>query len=514
MNFMNFMNFMNNSTAVSSSEFLRRFAAKTGTTLKDAKPMLYMIEDEVGKALASGREVRFSGLGIIKRARFSSKILPNPNNRQQKLLVLDRYYPHFRTSRTFKDKLRHVIFGSPLKNSTYTPRTSNLQPQVLNPKTPYATRPVPNPKGTPIPIRFRPRIPPLRHRAPMSPLYLDLSKRQMPPGEKLLRSLLHSLGASDSDLSIDPRQITFYSPEKNLQALPPALYDILARTLRQALPQAIKHPQMWRLMVNLPPKIYLNFSAAPAGNGQWLFYFQRPRLKQNDHHLVEVNLPSIVNAKIDGLFAKGAGRIAVVGAPRGQLATLRRVKKIFDTEGINYHYAVEHHHWQPHGHHTLAPHLRQLMKETTKHPILIIEHLSAADDLYQLNRFEGIVLAGFASSEHSRIGNTLARQRLPADFFDLTLESHTVPAVCEDCPPVTKPAVLFAPLRQIAAHHNSRLTNHTVCLAAADCDHKKSYRYIVVAYEPNGQIGPSLRDQLYELLLDHQVVYDAVESSL
>jgi len=492
----------------SSTEFLQRFAAKTGTTLKDAKPMLYMIEDEVGKALASGREVRFLGLGIIKRARFSSKTMPNPNNRQQKLLVLDRYYPHFRTSRTFKDKLRHVIFGSPLKNSD---RLSVISyPSEKNLKTENR---LPNARAgsTPIPIRFRPRIPPLRHRAPMSPLYIDLSKRHLPPGERLLRSLLHSLGASDAGLSINPQQITFYSPEKNLQALPPALYDMLARTLRRALPQAIKHPQMWRLMVNLPPKTYLNFSAAPAGNGQWLYYFQRPRLEQSDHNLVEVNLPSIVNAKIDGLFAKGAGRIAVVGTPRGRLATLRRVKKIFDTEGINYHYAVEHHDWQPHGYHILAPHLRQLMKETTKHPILIIEHLSAADDLYQLNRFEGIVLAGLASGERHATSDILARQRLGADFFDLILESHTISAVCEDCRPVTKPAVLFAPLRQIAAHHNDRLTNHTVCLAAADCDHKKSYRYIVVAHEPSGQIGPSLRDQLYEMLLDHQVAYNAVE---
>src|SRR3990167_1608079 len=153
-NFTNPMNLMNNSTAVSSSEFLRRFAAKTGTTLKDAKPMLYMIEDEVGKALASGREVRFSGLGIIKRARFSSKILPNPNNRQQKLLVLDRYYPHFRTSRTFKDKLRHVIFGSPLKDGDRLsvvgcPSEKNLKTENRLPNTKAG--------GTPIPIRFRPR---------------------------------------------------------------------------------------------------------------------------------------------------------------------------------------------------------------------------------------------------------------------------------------------------------------------------------------------------------------------
>lgn len=494
--------------SITTADFLRRFATKTGANLKDAKPILHMIEDEIGKALASGRDVRLMGLGLIKRARFSSKILPNPNNRAQKLLVLDRYYPRLRTSSTLKNKLKHIIFDSPLNDANPSPAKLSAKPPV--PKSKYL-----NPKsGTPIPISFRPRVPPLRWRKEVSPLYLDLSKNNLSPVDCIVKGLLRNLHRNEVALSIAPQVMTYYGAGKYHQSLSPEVYRTLIGSFRRFWPKAFSEPQVWRLMVNLPPQLFLNFSAAPAGDDDWLVHFAKPRLTTSDHANVHTSFSPELSQNIDGLFERGGGRVAVIGPARARLATLHKIKKILDNEGINYHYVVEHHHWKPHPHEAMTPHLKQLMKKTARHPILIIEHLSSADDIYHLNRFDGIVITGLMQNTKHGIGELLARHKLPDDFFDLIIESHAIPSPCPNCPPLVKPAILFSPLCQIAARRGEALGNRLVSVAQASCPHKTSYQYASAIFDSSGLIGPSLEEQLYHMVLDQKVPFNAAEELL
>ncbi len=502
--------------AITSAEFLRRFAAKTGANIKDARPILLMIEDEIGKALASGRDVRLMGLGLIKRARFGSKTLPNPNNRAQKLLVLDRYYPSFRTSSTLKDKLRHVLFGSPLRTGRQILSSAvGRQISVDKRQTTHAQRLTPNPtRGTPIPISFRPRIPPLRWRKEASPLYLDLSKKNISPIDYIIKGLLRNLHRNGIALSISPQAMTYYGAPKSHQTLSPGVYNSLMGSFRRFWPMAFDEPQVWRLMVNLPPQLYLNFSAAPAGGDDWLLHFAKPRLATSDHAHVDANFSPELSQNIDKLFERGGGRVAVIGPARARLATLHKIKNILDEEGINYHYVVEHHHWLPHHHEAMMPHLRQLVSKTTRHPILIVEHLSSADDLYHFNRFEGIVIVGLVQNNKHGVGELLARHKLPDDFFDLIIEGHAIPSPCADCPPLVKPAILFSPLCQIAARRGEVLGNRLVAVSKTSCHHLTNYRYAAALYDGNGLVGPSLEDQLYGMVLDQKIPINATEALL
>jgi nucleoid DNA-binding protein len=510
-----------NPKTITTTEFLHRYAKKAGLQLKDTRPIFSMIEEEITKALISSRDVRLAGLGTFKKVKFRSQMMANPNNRRQRRLVLDRYYMRFKASDILKDKIKTDLHPG------YQPKTktakdaqlenlgSEVQVKTKYSATAHAHRRAE--KGSvPIKVSVKPRIPPLRWREPISALYLDLSKRHVTSSERLVKNIIRWVVSDQAHgLSLAPHQLIVYEHKKRISSLQPLVYDSFVKILQERLPQVFRSSGMWRLMINLPPSIMINLAVAPVSDHQWSFHLQKPYISYERHGEVgNINLPALINKKLDVIFDQGYGRLAIIGPRASRLVAIKHIQKILDHEGISHHYVVEHHHYPAHPHHTLKPSLRSTLKEVKTHPVLIMEHLSGADNLDHLRECHKIVLVGMALQSYDQLMSLLERQGLEANFFDLVLESHVVPMACSNCPPLTKSAVLFPALRKIAALSHDRLDEVQVFLSHPECDHELENEYIIVAHGASGAIGPSLKEQLYHLVLGQKITYDTFSQEL
>ena len=507
---------------ITTAEFLRRYASNTGLSLKEVRPILAMVEDEITKSLVSSRDVRLAGLGTFKKVKFRSQMMANPNNRRQRRLVLDRYYMRFKASNILKDRIKKS-FRPDYQPKTKTAREApaeRLTDEVRIPTRYSRSKPVDGRSAAaergsiPIRVSVKPRIPPIHWREPMSALYLDLSKKHIASADRLVKNIIRWMALDQTHgLSIAPHQMIVYEEKKRITSLQPILYDSFVKVFAKHLPQILRSPQTWRLMINLPPKIIVNLSVAPVAGRKWSFHLQKPYISsfRQPHN---VSFPVLVNKKLDAIFDRGYGRVAIVGPRASRLAVIEHIREILDHESIGYHYTVEHHHHCEHPYHILEPHLVSIWQEAATHPVLIVEHLSGADNLDHLRRNGKIVVAGIVPRSYGQLKLLLERQGLEPAFFDLVLEAHTLPLACNCCPPVTRPAVLFPSLRKIAAAYNDRLDATPVFLSYNDCDHEMDSKNIIVAYGAGGTIGQNLKEQLYHLVLGQKITYDIFNQEL
>jgi len=500
------------SKIVSQIDFIRRFAKEAGIMQKDAKHYLSLILDDITRALASSREVRLSGIGNLKRIRFPSKTMPNPNDRSQQLLVLDRYYTRIKPSRQLKMRL---------KANFYPDRFSMPQPKYHIPKTPAGSQKIDIGHSFKVPINIRPTIPQVSWRRPLSSLVLDLRAQNPQTGTRLLRNIMRqAANKSTKAVTIAPYDVTFYGDITERQDINPALYNLTIDEIRKQLPNAFLRPQTWRLLVNLPkitdddsPRQMFNFSALPSGDDDWVIFISSPRSLHTQPQMINARLPEHTQNQIDSILNKGRGRVAIIGTPTGRRATLTTIRDYLEKQNIAHHYSVEHHHHALHPHHILGPSLRSLRGEIGTYPVTVLDELSPADNLFHLRQFPGVTISNIISPDKKYFDKIIDLQKIPPDFFDTIIESYILPAACNICAPATEPAVRFPIMRRLAGARGQLLHVHPVRVHVP-CKHDKSYHLVNITHSKSKQTSPSLDEQLYKMALNHDITYNTIEKMI
>lgn len=500
------------SKIVSQIEFIRRFAKEAGIMQKDARHYLSLMLDEITRALASSREVRLSGIGNLKRVRFPSKTMPNPNDRSQQLLVLDRYYMRIKPSHQLKLKLKANLFPD---------KFSMPEPKYRIPKAPAGSQKIGIGRSFKVPINIRPTIPQVSWRRPISSLVLDLRAQNPQTGTRLLRNIMRQAADKNTRaITIAPYDVTFYGDIPERQDIKPTLYHLAINEMMQQLPNAFLRPQTWRLLVNLPkindsdkPRQMFNFSALPSGDNDWAIFISSPRFLHAQPQIVGARLPEHTKNQVDTILNSGRGRVAIIGSHAGRRATIDAIRQYMQNQNITHHYTVEHHHHALHPHHILGPSLRSLHGEIGTYPVTVIDELSQADNFYHLRQLPGITISNITSPDKKNFDRILGLQKIPPDYFDTIIESYTLPAACNVCAPATEPAVRFPLMRRLAGARGQLLHVHPVRVHVP-CKHDKSYHLVNITHSKGKQIGPSLDEQLYHMALNHDITYNTVEEMI
>lgn len=499
------------SKIVSQIEFIRRFAQNAGVMQKDAKKYLYFMFEDITSALVHGRAVRLSGIGNLKRTRFPSKTMPNPNDRSQQLLVLDRYYMRIKASSHFKLKIKSRLFPD---------KYSLPLPKYRLPRAPEGAQKISVSHSFTVPINIRPTIPQIRWRQPMSSLILDLRQKQSSPSIRLLRNLLRKATRDNvRGVTLTPDELFVYGEQNYFEKKNPLLYQKTIEVLRQLLPIAFTTPKSWRLLANLPSddlasnRNVFNFSILPHFDDGWIVHISKPRSKHISQKITTSLLPANTQKIVDDISYKGKGHIAIIGSKQGRKATIDRIRQNFDTKNTNYHYVVEHHHHSLHPHHTLGPTLRTLKDDIGLHPITAIDELSGADNLYHLRYMPGVTISSINSPNKEHFDRLCGLQKVPPDFFTVIIEGYTLPSACQFCMPIHEPAVRFPLMRRLAGARDELLHVHPVRVHVP-CEHEPEFHLINITHGHNKSDSSTLEEQLYRMALDHKINYNSVEEML
>ena len=486
---------------LSQAQFLKRFASGAGVMQKDAKGYLSVIKDEITRSLASGNTVSITGFGTLKKAKFPSKMMPNPNNRSQKILVLERNYMRIKPSSNFKFRIKSKLFPDKYQLAEPKPRIiADKSAQKININRSFT-----------VPIRVRPEIPPITWRQPLGGQILDLRRRDLDVGDRLIKNIFRRADAPGTrGLSISPSDITYHDDQNKTDAISEILYRQIIATLKKHLPQTFQSPGSWRLMATLPPRRLYNYAALPDTDDNWLININHPRA--NIINATTANtIPPNTQKLVDSLVAKGSGRLLITGSPRSRHATLEQIKQYLTSLGLPYHSAVEYHHHPTHPHINFEGRLRDTLHGASTHKILVMQDISAADNIYGLHKFEGPVIATVTAPGVDYANRILKLQQVPEGFFDTIIESNLVSAPCSKCMPQYAPAVRFPHMRRIAASRDTLLHVHPVKVRA--CDHKET-PILVHTYGTNEHQQPDIGNQLYDMALRHEIDYDTMEETL
>lgn len=479
----------------SQSEFIQRFAKNAGTTQKTAKKYLAWMLEDTTNSLARGNEVRFHGIGALKRVRFPSKTMVNPSDRSQKVLVFDRYYARIKPSSLFKAKLKARLFPDKYQ---YSPKTTPMPSDGTS---------VNIGRSHAVPIKVRPSIPAQSWRKPMSGLVMDLRSQRPDPQLRLLRNLLRQATQPQIHATtLSPYELQTYGAQNSNEPMSQNLYHTTTQALHKQLPVAFSSPQSWRLLVHMPSdsnsgRHIFNFAAFPSGDDDWLVNFAAPRAQRRQTN-TSMQLPEETTHVLDGILEKGKGKIAIIGAPDGREATFEQVKNYLGKRNIGYHHMVEHHHHSLHPHVSLNESLRDLHKQAGTYPVTVIDELSGADNLFYLRHMPGITICKVVAPNKQYFDRLMALQNIPPGFFDAVIEGIALPRACSKCMPTWQPAVRFAPMRRLAAARGELLHVHPVRVDA-ECNHDPEYELVNIVSGSDQKQG--LNDKLYRMALDHTI---------
>jgi len=491
------------SKILSQAQFVKRFAQNAGVLQKDAKLYLHTIQDEIIKSLSKGYAVSITGFGTLKKAKFPSKMMPNPNNRSQKILVLERNYMRIKPSQRFKQKIKSKLF--PEKYQLLEPK-----PHIAKDK---QSREIKINRSFTIPIRVRPHIPPIGWREPLSAQILDLRRQNLDSGDRLLKNIFRRIDTPNTrGISISPTDITYYDDTNYTDTISEILYRQIIKTLKKHLPQTFSTPQSWRLLATLPPRRLYNYAMLPDANDNWLVSINRPRAGI-DNPIITNNLPAQTQKIVDGLIAKKEGRLLVTGSPQSRRATLEQVEQYLTSLGLPYHTALEYHHHPTHPHINFTGHLREFLPQANIHNLLIMDDISSADNFYQLRNFSGVVIATVNAPNANYLNRILKLQQVPEGFVDAVVDTRLIPSPCSKCMPQYAPAVRFPHMRRIAGSRNSLLHVHPVKIRV--CNHKETPILVHTYHNDNNESNKSdIGNQLYDMALRHEIDYDTVDEVL
>lgn len=497
------------SKITSQIEFVRRYAKRAGIMQKDAKKYLSIMLDDITGSLARGSEFRIGGIGTIKRVKFPSRTMANPNDRSQQMLVLDRYYARFKATSLFKLKLKARLFPN---------RYSLPQPKYKPPQTPEGALKISVGRSHAVPIKVRPTIPPVSWRQPMSSLILDLRAERPDTKTRLLRNLLRQAALEKTTgISISPYEISNYGAPCSTEIISPQLYKTTIDALRDRLPFAFSTAGSWRLLTHLPgdssTRNLFNFSALPSAEDDWLVQFSRPRARGVfDGKIDQGNMTQSKKA-LNEVVARGRGHVAIIGSHSGRRAILNQIREDFEKNNINHHYCIEHHRFDNCDNHPLTPSLRSLRDDIGAHPITIFDELSAADNLFHLRHFPGVTISSIFAPNKEYFDRLCALQHIPINFFDAIIEGDIIQSVCPLCMGESVPAVRYPLLRRLAGARGELLHVHTVRLNDK-CEHLPHQHLVDTVYKNDGTLGPSLEEQLYRKVLDNKISYNTLANHL
>jgi hypothetical protein len=201
-------------------------------------------------------------------------------------------------------------------------------------------------------------------------------------------------------------------------------------------------------------------------------------------------------------------RIAILGDKHLQPTILAMLEKILTDMSLNYHRVGN----DTAGDIAIGQHLKHLSGNDFYHPMTLICNLSGADDWYYLQEIPSGVIALLPYPAKTDVDRIISLQRLPADIFHTVVRSTIVPSSCPDCQPVMNSAVSYPALRRIATKRNELLHVHPIRINQA-CDHPKKYLQLFEEYTDGKLIGPSIIDQLYDMLLKHEIDWPAFEAN-
>jgi len=202
-------------------------------------------------------------------------------------------------------------------------------------------------------------------------------------------------------------------------------------------------------------------------------------------------------------------RIAVLGGKQTQPAILAMIEKILTDMSLNYH-RVGH---DNAGDIPIGQHLKRLKADEFYHPMTLISNLSGADDWYYLQNIPSGVIALLPFSAKTDIDRIISLQQLPADIFHSVIRSVIAPLSCPECQPVMNSAVSYPALRRIATKRNELLHVHPIRVNEP-CHHHKKYLQLFEEYAGDQLTGPSITDQLYDLLLQHEIDWATFEANI
>lgn len=497
------------SKIISQVEFVRRYAKRAGIMQKDAKKYLAIMFGDITGSLARGSEFRIGGIGTIKRVKFPSKTMANPNDRSQQMLVLDRYYARFKATSNFKLKLKAQLFPD---------RYSLPQPKYKPPQTPEGALKISVGRSHAVPIKVRPTIPPVSWRKPMSSLILDLRAERPDIKTRLLRNLLRQAALEKTTgVSISPYEISNYGAPCGTDKISPQLYKTTIDALRDRLPFAFSTPGSWRLLTHLPgdssSRNLFNFSALPSTEDDWLVQFSQPRARGVFDGKIDKGSMVMSKKALNETIARGRGHLAIIGPHSGRRAILNQIREDFEKNNVNHHYCIEHHRFDNYDNHPLTPSLRSLRSDISTHPITIIDELSAADNLFHLRHFPGVTISSIFAPNKEYFDRLCALQHIPINFFDAIIEGDIIQSVCPLCMGEKAPAVRYPLLRRLAGARGELLHVHTVRLSDK-CEHSPHHHLVDTVYKNDGTLGPSFEEQFYRKVLDNKISYNTLVNHL
>lgn len=479
----------------SQIQFLRNFSQNAHIGLQEARDYLHMIENEIGSALAASRSVKIPPIGTLKRALQPSKTIKYLNDPSKNILILDKYYAHLRPSSTLKNRLKGI---APKLRTKATDLGINVGHSIL------------------VPIKIRPRLPHISWRQPMSGLTLDLRTPQPNAHQRLLRNFIYLAKQNPCGVSINPSELTIYGDQKSIVPISQQIYSMFVDTIKKYLPQTLQNSNPWRLLVNLPPREMMHFTALPADgtslftNESWLFHINYPSAYRYDKKITTDAFNKDVADKLNQIFYNGQGNIAVIGNKLSRSLAIKLIRKKLDGAGLHYHYFVEHHHHSTHPHLTHPTDMRQLSKQNFIHEAVIFNDISAADSLYHLHSSTPISIYSLPIYDKNEFLRLLRLQQIRPEQIDLILENYAIPSVCSQCASKTVPAVKYTAMRRLAVQRSELLHVHPVSINT-NCDHETIYELITIAHSPQSKSKNNLNNILYHLALDNKINAESVE---
>lgn len=468
---------------------------------KDAKQYLGVIQDEITRSLAKGYAVSITGFGTLKKAKFPSKMMPNPNDRSKQIMVLERNYMRIKPSMGFKLKIKSKLF----------PEKYQLpEPKIRIPKD-QSARDIKINRSFTVPVRVRPTIPAVGWRQSLSGQILDLRRQNPDVGDRLLKNIFRRIDSPHTrGLSISPTDITYYDDQNKTDTISDILYRQIVTSLKKHLPQTFLNPQSWRLMAILPPRRLYNYAVLPDADDNWLISVTEPRASVGDTATTN-ELPAQTQKIINSLVAAGSGRLLITGSPMSRRASLEKIKQYLTSLGVPFHTALEYHHHPTHPHINLTSQLRDVLPYANTHKVLIIDDLSAADNFNHLRDFRGVVIATVNAPSAEYLNRILNLQQIQSGSFQNIIDTSLVPSPCSKCMPQYAPAVRFPHMRRVAASRGNLLHVHPVKVRA--CDHKET-PILVHTYHSDSSETPNMENQLFDMALRHEIDYDTMDEML
>jgi len=528
---------------INSSIFIKRLSKRAKLDLPQTRLLFKVMHDQITQDLSEGKKVRLKGIGILHRVNHSNDREYDDIGRKTIYVYPEKFHVCFSASRRLK-RLMQAAYGTttetvgqatprklrkheivrqqaaekvpikivqPPKRTQATPvlspvseeKSDNIPIEISKYQTVPAS-PVQSPadiaskdENIPIKIKVKPKLPTIAWRTSPDKQYLPLSPNYHHPSHRMLLTLLRQLGLKWQAITVTPQEISV-NDGLLTQPLPVSRAGIAMvldafKDLGFDIDRRHYHT---KIKLGTQPTKTIDLISGYAYNNIPFIRITCPIIETGK--TIVTRRSPLSQLIVDA--AKDNRRIAVLGPKQSRNNNLTSIIKILSDMNMNYHRVGSNEEYDI----NIGQHLKKLPKHNFYHPITVIENLSGADDWYYLQQIPSGIIALLPFTDKADIDRIIELQQLPLDIFHSVVRSILVPTSCPDCQPIMDSAVKYPALRRIAGQRNELLHVHPIRVNQL-CDHPKKYLQLYEEYTDNQLIGASIIDQLYDLLLKHEI---------